>query len=149
MRVLGIEIAGSDTLVVVLKGTADDCSIELLTQSRLQCPASGEEVDRLIAFRRQMHDLLQSKSVEIVAIVRADRSSSVIRAKLECMIQLASHDRNTPCMLVAAQTVSAAEKRKVEHVAGVEVARSLRGIRPAYLKKAIHCAWSCMHERQR
>jgi len=141
MRALGIEIAGSNTQLIVLDGTAKACKIELLTPSKLPLPPDSEEVNRLLALKKQVYDVLKSKLVERAGIIRADLGSSPIRAKVECVIQLAAADASVPCKLVAAQTVAAAQKRRVSEVAGTGVYQILEQVSPGYLKKAAFCAW--------
>lgn len=148
MRVLGIEVSGSDSSLVILDGTAKACTIRLLSPSKLRFPAAGDEIDRLIALKKQIHEILQLESVERVGVIRADQNSSPIRAKVECLIQLASKEASVPCDLVAAQTVAAADKRKVGLVAGPEIEQKLRQVNPAYLRKAAHCAWSVLNARE-
>lgn len=148
MRALGVEISGSDSLLVILDGTAKDCNIELLSPSRLQLPAAGLEVDQLMALKKQMLEVLKSNKVECVGIIRADLGTSPIRAKVECMIQVASSEASIPCTLVPQQTVAAAEKRKVSAVAGPDLDQALRGISPGYLRKAARCAWSVLNAKQ-
>ncbi len=148
MRALGVEISGSDSLLVILDGTAKDCNIEILSPSRLRLPAAGPEVDQLIALKKQMHEVLKSNRVGCVGIIRADPGTSPIRAKVECMIQVASSEASIPCTLVPSQTAAAAEKRWVNSVAGPDLDLALRGISPAYLRKAAVCAWSVLNAGQ-
>jgi hypothetical protein len=146
MRTLGVEIKGSDTLLVILDGTAEDCTIELLSTSRLQFPkADPEQVDCLISLQRQMGGLMKSKRVDRVGVIRADDGCSPLRAKVECMVQLAAHEISIPCTLVPVQTVAAAEKRKVSERAGPTLAQAFQQVDPGYLRKAVHCAWSVMN----
>jgi len=148
MRALGIEISGSESSLIILDGTAKDCKIELLSPSKLRLPAAGEEVDKLIALKKQMHEVMKSNQVGCVGVIRADRESSVMRAKVECMIQIAAKEASIPCTLVPAQTVAAAEKRKVNAVAGEPIEQAFHQISPAYLRKAVHCAWSLLNARE-
>lgn len=145
MRVLGIDIAGSDSLFVILDGTAEDFKIQTVSPSRLQLPVAGPEVSRLIALKKQMHEVLKTNGVESVAVIKAGRGTSPIRAKVECVIQIASSEVSIPCTLVAVQTVTAAEKRKVNTVAGPLLDETLRAIKPGYLRKATYCAWSVLN----
>ncbi len=147
MRALGVEISGSDSILVILDGSANNFDIELLSLSRLALPAAGPEVDQLIALKRQMQEILKSNRVERVGVIRADLGTSPIRAKVECMIQVASSEVSVPCTLVASQTVAAAEKRKIGAVAGAGLEQALREIKPGYLRKAAHCAWSVLNAK--
>src|ERR1700722_3126576 len=147
MRALGIEVAGSDSRLVILDGTAEDFKLELVSPSRLPLPAAGPEVDKLIALKKQMHEVLKSNQVEGVGIIKADQGTSPIRAKVECMIQVASSDASIPCALVAPQTVAAAEKRKVNAIARPGLDQTLLGVSPGYLRKAAHCAWSVLNAK--
>jgi hypothetical protein len=81
MRSLGIEISGSDSLLVILDGTSKSCAIELLSSSRMRLPAAGEETEKLIALKKQMHSVLNSVHVECIGVIRADRNTSPIRAR--------------------------------------------------------------------
>ena len=101
MRVLGIEIAGSNVQMILLKGTAKIFTIDILSPSKLPLPPDPEEVNRLLALKKQVYDLLKSNSVESIGIIRADPGSSPLRAKVECVIQLAAADASVPCKLVA------------------------------------------------
>jgi hypothetical protein len=148
MRALGVEISGSVSLLVILDGAARDCKIELLSPSKLPLPAAGEEVDKLIALKKQMHEVLKSNHVESVGVIRADPGCSVMRAKVECMIQIAAKEASIPCSLVPAQTVATADKRKVKAVAGDAIEQVLQQISPAYLRKAAHCAWSVLNANE-
>jgi hypothetical protein len=148
MRVLGVEISGSDTRLVILDGTAEDFNIAFPSPSKLRLPAAGPEADQLIAFKKQMHEVLKSNQAECLGIIRADFGTSPIRAKVECMIQVASSEASIPCTLVAPQTVAAAEKRKVNAVAGPGLDLAIQGISPGYLRKAAYCAWSVLNAKQ-
>jgi hypothetical protein len=145
MRVLGIDIGGSDSLLVVLDGTAKEFKAQPLSPSRLRLPAAGPEVDQLIALKKQMHEVLKSNGVESVAVIKAGHGTSPMRAKVECVIQIASSEVSVPCTLVAAQTVTAAEKRRVNAVAGPHLDQTLRAIKPGYLRRAAYCAWSVLN----
>ena len=148
MRALGVEISGSDSVLIILDGTAQDFKIEIVSPSKLPLPAAGPQVDQLIALKKQMHEVLKSNQVECVGIVRADPGTSPIRAKVECMIQVASSEASIPCSLVPPQTVAAAEKRKVNTVAGTNFDQALSAISPGYLRKAAYCAWSVLNAKQ-
>jgi hypothetical protein len=104
-------------------------------------PAAGPEVERLIALKKQLYEVLKLQSVESVGVIRADRNSSPIRAKVECVIQFAASEASISCRLIAAQTVAAADKRRVNVVAGAKMEQILHEVRPGYLRKAAHCAW--------
>jgi hypothetical protein len=146
MRTLGVEIKGSDTLLVILDGAANDCKIELLSPSRLPLPkADPDLVNRLVSLQRQMRDIMKSERIDCVGVIRADDGCSPLRAKVECVIQLAARELSIPCTLVAAQTVAAAEKRKVSESAGTTLAETFQKVHPGYLRKAVHCAWSVMN----
>jgi hypothetical protein len=148
MRVLGVEVSGSESRLVILDGTAEECLIELLPASKLPLPPDSEQVKSLIALKNQIYGLLKSKHVECVGVIRADGGCSPIRAKVECVIQMAAADAVIPCTLVAPQTVAAAEKRKVSDVAGANLQEALRQISPAYLRKAAYCGWTVINGKQ-
>lgn len=148
MRVLGVEISGSESRLVILDGTAEECRIEHLPVPKLPLPPDSEQVDSLIALKKQIFSLLKSQEIELVSVIRADAGCSPIRAKVECMIQMAAVDAAIPCTLVAPQTVVAAEKRKVADVAAVNLQEALRQITPGYLRKAAYCAWSVINGKQ-
>ena len=148
MRVLGIEVAGSDTLLVILDGTPTAFRIELLSPSRLLLPADPEPINRLIALKKQIYDLLKSTGVQYIGVIRADVGCSTTRAKVECVIQMAALEAGTRCTLIPSQTVAAAEKRKVNEIAGEELENTLTEVRPGYLRKAAYCAWSVINGKQ-
>jgi hypothetical protein len=148
VRALGIEIAGSSTQLIILDGTAKVCKIELLNPSKLPLPPDSEEVNRLSALKKQVYEVLKSKQVESAGIIRADPGSSPLRAKVECVIQLAAADASVPCKLVPAQTVAAAQKRRVSEVAGNPVHQVLEQVSPGYLRKAAFCAWCVLNDKQ-
>ena len=148
MRALGIEITGSDTMLVILDGTPADCKIEQLSPSKWPLPPDPEQINRLVALRKQVYGLLTSKQIERVGIIRADECSP-IRAKIECIVQLAASDATIPCKLVSAQTVAAVEKRKIKEAGGTNIQQALEEISPGYLRKAAHCAWSVINDEQK
>jgi hypothetical protein len=80
---------------------------------------------------------MKSERVDHVGVIRADNGCSPLRAKVECVVQLAAKEISIPCTLVAAQTVAAAEKRKVGERAGPTLAEAFQKVDPAYLKKAV------------
>lgn len=146
MRTLGVEIKGSDTILVILDGTAEDCKIELLSTSLLQFPkADSEQVDCLISLQRQMRDIVKLGRVDRVGVIRADGGCSPLRAKVECIVQLAARELSIPCTLIAAQTIAAADKRRVRERAGPTLEQTFQQVDPGYLRKAVHCAWSVMN----
>ena len=149
MRALGIEIRASDTLLVILDGASTDCNIELLTPSRWSLPPDTEQVNQLVALKKQVHSVLISKQIEAIGVIRADDGCSPIRAKVECVIQLAAKDAAIPCTLVPAQTVSAIEKRKIKEIAGLNLQEALEQISPGYLSKAAYCAWSVLNDNEK
>ena len=105
-------------------------------------------MSRLKALQKQIYDVLKDKRVEHVSVVRADKGCSLIRAKVECVIQLAAAQASIPCKLVAAQTVAAAEKRKINEIAEPDFQLAIKQISPGYLRKAANCAWSLMNAKQ-
>jgi Holliday junction resolvasome RuvABC endonuclease subunit len=143
MRVLGIEIAGSNTQLIILDGTNTVCKIEFLNPSKLPLPPDSEEVNRLSALKKQVYEVLKSKQVESAGIIRADPGSSPLRARIECVIQLAAADASVPCKLVAAQTAAAAHRG-----AGNPVHQVLEQVSPGYLRKAAFCAWCVLNDKQ-
>jgi hypothetical protein len=149
MRTLGIEIKGSDTLPVILDGTPEDGKIELLSPSKWPLPPDPEQINQLFALKKQVQGLLTSKKIESVGVVRADDGCSTIRAKIECIIQLAARDAGVPCRLVSALTVAAVEKRKLKEIAASTLQQALEQINPGYLRKAAYCAWSVINDGQK
>ena len=109
MRVLGIEVAGSDTLLVILDGTPTAFRIELLSPSRLLLPADPEPINRLIALKKQIYDLLKSTGVQYIGVIRADVGCSTTRAKVECVIQMAALEAENQVHSIPSQTVAAAK----------------------------------------
>ncbi len=149
MKTLGIEIKGSETLLVILDGTPEDCKIEVLSPPKWPLPPDPEQVNQLIQLKKQVQGVLISNKIEAIGVIRADDGCSPIRAKVECIIQLAANDAAIPCELVSAQTVSAAEKRKIKEIAGPNLQDALGQISPGYLRKAACCAWGVINGDQK
>lgn len=137
-----------NTQVIILDGTEKVFKIEPLIPSKLPLPADPEEVNRLIALKRQIYDLLKSNLIDRAGVIRADVGSSPLRAKVECVIQLAAREASVPCKLIAAQTASAAGKRKIGAVAGADLLKAVLQINPGYLRKAALCAWCMLNDKQ-
>ena len=144
MRALGIEITGSDTLLAILDGTSKQARVEVLSSSRLPLPPDPEQVNRLMALQKQIRGVFVSEQVERVGVIRADKGCSPVRAKIECIIQLAAAE----VKLVAPQTISAIDKRKLQQIADPQLQLGIEQISPGYLRKAACCAWSLVNDEQ-
>jgi len=148
VRALGIEITGSDTLLAILDGTSKQARVEVLSSSRLPLPPDPEQVNRLMALQKQIRGVFVSEQVERVGVIRADKGCSPVRAKIECIIQLAAAEVSIPCKLVAPQTISAIDKRKLQQIADPQLQLGIEQISPGYLRKAACCAWSLVNDEQ-
>jgi hypothetical protein len=143
MKVLGIEVKGSDTIVVLLSGSRSDCTLTVPENAKLALPkAAGTEVENLLLLKEQLRNVIRYLTCDCVAYVAANDSSCVIRAKIECMLQLAAHEEGIPSHGVAAQSVAADQNRRVEKETGQTLDSLVHGIKPAYVTRAAHCAWS-------
>lgn len=143
MKVLGIEIQGSDTIVVTLSGTKAACTLLVPTRARIALPRAGNaEIKNLLLLKEHVRNLIHTLSCERVAYIAADASASVMRAKLECMVQLAADEQNVISVAVPWQGVAADQKRRVENTTGHSLEDLVGGIKPKYLTKAVYCAWS-------
>lgn len=151
MRALGMDVIGSDATAVVVEGDAEGCTISVPTAHRIPLPTLGNnEAVNLLAFQKQIQALVHESQVDAVGIVKATNSKfglSPERVKLECMIELACYAEKTSYILVAPQTISVAEKGKLEKTAGSKTKAEFNSLTPKYLQRAAYCGWVCLHER--
>lgn len=148
MRILGIDISGTDIQWVGLDGTPRGGSIILMERNKLPMPSThSSDFKNLCELRRLVAVNLQSANLDGVAIVRAGKDSSPMRTKCEFVVELACHDLDLACTLVAPQTVAAAEKRKIALAAGMAFEAAFNSgasIEPRYLHRAACCAWTAL-----
>ena len=146
MRVIGIEIAGSEIRWAILDGDNKTGSIDGVEPPKLTLPVSGsDEADNLITLRDQVRTALTAKKPDSVAIIRADKGTSVMRAKMECIVQLAAKEAKVPCKLISPLTVDAAKKRKIQNVTGTTFEGAYGKPQFSYLIPALYCAWSVLN----
>ncbi|MCU1332042.1 MAG: hypothetical protein JWM08_1034 [Candidatus Angelobacter sp.] len=149
MRVMGIEVTGSDTVWAILSCSSKCGTIETSKPPKIPLPVLGSsEIDNLSTLRAQVRDLLISKHIDAVGVIRADPGCSVIRAKIECIVQFAAKEASVTCTLLSIQTVIAAEKRGFAKVAEKSFGDAFGNISPSYLKKSLYCAWSVMNAHE-
>ena len=142
MRVLGIDIHKADILWLIVDGTRATGNFENVTRNRLDFPSAGQsEADNLVALRQLLEAAIPPLRVDRIGIVRATQSTSAIRAKVECIAQLAAHACGIPCDLVAPQTISSAGKRKIPLATGSTIEEAFGPIEPRYLRDAAICGW--------
>lgn len=110
MIVCGIELAGSDAKLVLLKGTKAAFDLLGVTPRKLTL-ADHENQQEVAAFRDSIHAFFRENGVEAVAIkkrnTRGEFAGGPVGFKLEGIIQL--YD-GCPVSLLAAATISAAQR---------------------------------------
>jgi len=147
MRILGVEIASTEIRWVIVEGNKQAGKLTKLPNNKLELPKSGkDQCDNLILLKKQVIAELQQNPVDIVAVVRADDGCSPVRAKIECIVQLSAAECNVKCELVAYQTIAAAEKTKIAKCTGSSLENAFGTPSPAYLRKAVICAWTALNE---
>ncbi len=146
MRILGVEIKGDCAHWIILDGNNMNWNIDLMEKNKLDLPKSeNSPIENLIALKQLVFNTFQNKNIDEVRIIRADaHSASVIRIKIECMLQMACSELRINCSLIACQTITAIEKRKFLKVTGRNSSEVLNASQPLpqYLYRAALCAWS-------
>lgn len=149
MRVLGIEIISADPCWVVLDGSNIAGALEIIEPSRQRLPTSEEdETGNLLQLRQLVMNTLRNNRVEKIGLIRAGKTCTPLRCKVEFIIQYGCRELGLPCLLLAPQTIDAARKRKVQQVTGSSLIQVYNGgneIDPRYLEKAAYCAWSALN----
>ncbi len=146
MKVIGIQVAASELRWAILEGNNKSGHIEIIEPSKLLLPVSGaDEADNLITLYDQVRTVLTARKSDTVAVIRADKGCSVIRAKIECIIQLAAKEAKVPCKLLSALTINAAKKKKIENITGTTFEGAYGKAQPGYIKDALYCAWSVLN----
>jgi len=150
MRALGIEVTGSSIHWIILDGSQKSGSIELLDNSTYALPvAYAEPIENLLAMKKVIQDTVVSKKTEKIGIIKADKSASVNRIKIECIIEQAAYECKLPLKLIAPQTIAAIQKRIFLKKVGSTIEIAFNGgkpIEPKYLLKAVFCAWNLMDD---
>ena len=150
MRILGIDIQGSDVIAVILDSAQGNVIIEKVEPTRLPLPQVGpEEGDNLLLFQNQLTTTISAAKVDCVAVVKAAGgaySASPIKAKIECLVQLAAKRNKLPCEQVAPQTASKLEKRPPKGSGSIQ--NTISGFQPKYAQRAAYCAWSALNARR-
>jgi hypothetical protein len=148
MRIVGIDIGGAELQWLGLDGSPRGGTIFLLARNKLPMPTThGSDFENLCELKNLVAVNLRSAHLDGVAIVRAGKDSSPLRAKCEFVVEMACHDLNVPCTLVAPQTIAAAEKRKIVLAAGMTFEAAFNAgapINPKYLHRAACCAWTVL-----
>lgn len=146
MRVLGIEIAGSDIRWGILKGDNKSGIIESIDPPKLTFPVSGaDEADNLVTLLGQVRTILTTMKPDRVGIIRAVSGTSVKRAKVECVVELACKEAKVGCTLLSPNTIAAAKKTGVAKVTGVSFEQAFGTPQFSYLSQALYCAWSVLN----
>jgi len=138
MRILGVDIARRDLSWVVVEGNRRQGEVQTMQKSKLMY---GTTVANLEAMMKLVEQSVREAGVQRVAIVKATAGTSVQRAKIEFAVELVCHQLGVNCRLVAPQTISAAEKRKLAQECSPEFEAAIRGVSPKYLTKAAVAAW--------
>lgn len=145
MKVVGIEIKSSETLIICLDGTRRQCCTVPCARTKIALPhAAASQIENLLLLRDLLKQLLSTLAPDKIAYIRADQDASPIRSKVECMLQLAAFELKLTSEAVPIQTVNAAIKTRVLKEAGSPLSDLLGGIDPGYLMKAAHCAWAVL-----
>lgn len=149
MRVLGIEIISADPCWIVIDGTNTTGSLEIIEPSKQRLPTSeGDQIGNLLQLKQLVTNTLRHNNIEKVGLIRAGKQCTPLRCKVEFIIQCACKELGLPCLLIAPQTIHAAQERKVQQIAGaslIEIYNLGKEINPKYLEKAAYCAWSAVN----
>ena len=148
MRIVGIDIGGTELHWIGLDGSPRRGTVFLLSRNKLPMPTThGSDFENLCELKNLVAVNLQTAAPDGVAILRAGKDSSPMRVKCEFVVELACRDLIVPCTLVAPQTVAAAEKRKIAQAAGMSFEAAFNSgaqIDPKYLQRAACCAWTAL-----
>jgi len=146
MRVLGIDIQVATVIAVVVDGTGTDGVIEKMEPTRLSFPQIGpDEADNLLLFEDQLVALIGQAKPDCVGIIKAVAgmySSSPIKVKIECLVQLAAKRNNVRCEMLSSQSVTKAQNTTVKD--GENLKKAIEEIEPKYAQRAAYCAWSVL-----
>jgi len=146
MRVLGIDIQASDVIALIVDGRHTDAVIEQLEPNRLSFPRIGsDESDNLLLFGNQLTALISQLNVDCVGIIKAIGgmySSSPIKVKIECLVQLAAKRNNVRCELLPPQAIGKAQRMLASD--GETLRRAIEVLEPKYTQRAAYCAWSVL-----
>jgi hypothetical protein len=112
MRACGIELKGTDAVVVLIEGTKENFTVHDVKPARFSIP-DDENQDEVKAFRDAIHSFLRTNGVELIAVKKrakkGDFSGGPVSFKLEGIIQL--YD-GCGVKLIAAPTIKAALRKK-------------------------------------
>lgn len=149
MKVLGIEIVSGDLKWIILDGDKNGGVFEFLSDNSYPLPTvDNDDCGNLLALSQAVKNHIQAKRIERVAIIRADKGCSVLRAKVEFSIQIACREAKIPCSLISIATVRTAENRKVTQVTGNslwDIYNNRKEIQPKYLTKPAFTAWCALN----
>jgi hypothetical protein len=149
MRGLGVEIVSGDLHWIILDGDKYGGKVEFLDCNAHPLPrADIDDCGNLLALSQVIKNHITAKTIDRVGVIRADKGCSVLRAKIEFAIQIGCHESAVTCLLIAIQSVRAAENRKVAQVTGNslwEIYNKGQEIRPRYLAKPALCAWCVLN----
>ena len=151
MRVLGCDVDSSDTILCGIDGGVEAGTFIQVSPTRIPFPKVGQnEIDNLLALRTQLLGLIADLHLDFIGIVKAQAGKyapSPIRAKVECMMQLAAYDAGIACILIPPATVTKAGTTAVEKKIGKSFAEGFGEVKPAYATKAALCAWCVLNEQ--
>jgi hypothetical protein len=144
MRVLGIDIQGSNIIAIVVDGTRTDGVIERPT--RLPFPQVGpDEADNLLLFENQLVAMIGQSKTDCVGIIKSAKgmySASPIKVKIECLVQLAAKRNDVRSELRTSQSVSKAQKTAPKDRENLKSA--IEKLEPRYAQRAAYCAWGVL-----
>lgn len=150
MRYLGVDISAKQISWIILETSNGDKSVVLLPKNKLGLPKKYEdELDNMLELRNLIYNTIREYEIDKVSIVKATESSSIMRAKIEVMAQLASKDADVPCRLVHPQTIVFAKKGQgfAKELDSIEdVYFGGHDIKPKYLEKAAYAAWAVSND---
>lgn len=111
MTICGIELSGAEARIVLLNGNKSDYSHSAVKPKKLKI-IDDENPEEVRAFRDLLFAFFRENNVSFIAIKKrgkkGDYSGGPVGFKLEGIIQMYE---DCPVRLVAAQTISAAQKK--------------------------------------
>jgi len=149
MRVIGVDVTAVGLTWIALDGTDEICTIHVLAPSKLSRPeAEKGDIENLLALQANVVSALSNANADFIAVIMATADCSVARVKNETMIQLAAKQLALDCVLVPPQSVSAAEKRRLEATANPETRSRIENINPKYLRRSALAAWCVLNGKR-
>lgn len=149
MRVLGVEIAGTDTRWIIVDGDDRTGNIEHMSNDKVGFPRSAKTpAENYQVLQQIFANNIRAAQVDCVAVIRADQNSGVNRSKIECLLEMACRDADVTCSLFHANSIASVIKNIFPRVVGAAVRASHgsgKDIEPKYLERAFYCAWRRIH----